>query len=218
MRLSTFGPDENLRHTFMTITELVYRHALAILWSAGHQPSRSQRISLQSDAWKVPAPKHYPLETQGLMDAACALLRLHGYDPDPTKPVEQALPEIQQLITSTPMAGHAVRLTGKWFIKGPGTIFTLSSTDTPGRLKIGCGSHYMTEDGLVSLSAGGPSSARGLRTECLVATGEIMRVQFWRFHLSPEANGGVYFTRPAAIWEWDGDEAAFSNLSNELAA
>lgn len=197
----------------MTITDLVYHRALAMLWSAGHAPSRSQRVSMQCAAMRHSPGPNWPLDQQLMTDAACALLATFGYAPDASKPYDEALPEVTIMHRHSPAPGHAVRIVGDggWMGVKQGEILTLSSTDERGRLKIGSGRHYLTEDGAVSLSSGGPGSIGGLRTDVLGRTDETMRRRFWRFHLSPEANGGVDFTRPVPVWTWDGDGAAFDH-------
>jgi len=197
----------------MSFKALIYRRALAMLWSAGHAPSSAQRSRMEHDARAIPLQETWPVSESAFNEAASRLLAKHGYLADPSKPYDQALPETQSLGWHRPRPGDAVRLVGDrgWFILPKGEIMTLSSCDAPGRLRIGKGGHYRTEKGSVSLSAGGPSSARGLRTEVLGKTDEFRRMEFWRFHQTAEANGGVYFSRPARVWTWDGDEAGFSD-------
>lgn len=203
----------------MTVSDLVYRRALAMLWSAGHEPTRSQRMRMQGDAYKVGLPDDWLVRKEALNESAARLLAMYGYAADPTRAYDEALPEVQSIHRYAPLAGHAVRIEGDggWMGVKRGDVLVLSSCDERRRLRVGRGRHYRTEEGAVSLSSGGPGSIVGLRTEVLVPTSETIRIPFWRFHLSPEANGGVDFTRPAPVWTWDGDEAAFREPMAEAA-
>lgn len=195
---------------------LVHKRALGMIWSAGLAPTREERWRLKSAAWR-----HQPsdLWKNGAIDqAACDLLEEMGYRPDRHAPWDLVLAEAGPARTTTPLAGDALRLTGRWSILPVGTIMTLSSTDTPGGFRIGRGGHYMNHDGGVSLSCGGPSTHLALAVGALVATGEVVRLPFWRFADLPGAGEGVDFTRPVALWEWNGDEADFIVPTTELAA
>jgi hypothetical protein len=203
----------------MTISAMVYKRALAMLWSAGHAPTRSQRIRMQGEAWRVPLAEDWLMRRPAVNEAAADLLLRFGYLADATRPYDEALPETQTMHDYAPMPGHAVRITGDkgWMGVEKGDLMTLSSCSEQGRLHIGRGHHTLSESGSVSLSNGGPSSMLGLRTAVLGRTDEIVRMRFWRFHLSPEANGGVDFTRPVPVWTWDGDASAFDELMAEAA-
>lgn len=198
----------------MTLSDLVYRTALSALWSAGHRPSRSQRINMQSKSWRHSPAADWPLDPKAMSTAACGLLREFGYDARPSGHVHEMLPEVDTVLRHSPAAGHAVRIVGEggWMGVKPGDLMTLSSNGDRGRLHIGRGHHYMTEEGSVSLSSGGPGSMIGLRTGVLGRTDETVRMGFWRFHGLPEANGGVEFSRPVPVWTWDGSESSFDDL------
>lgn len=200
----------------MNIDDLVHKCALSILWSAGHDPSRSQRISMQSRSYAHGPTPDWPMRKEALVEAACSLLREFGYAPDASKGVDHALPEVRIMTRHGPAAGHAVMVDGDggWMGVRRGDVLTLSSNDDASRLHIGKGVHTMHNgpDGGVSLSSGGPSSMIGIRKDALRRTDRTVRLRFWRFRGLPEANGGVDFTRPVPVWEWDGDERAFNDL------
>lgn len=167
---------------------------------------------MQCAAWRHGPSEDWLIRPQAMNEAASSLLRDFGYAPDPTRPFDEALPEVLIMHRHSPAPGHAVRVVGSkgWMGVEEGRMLTLSSTDERGRLKIGSGRHYLTEEDSVSLSSGGPGSIGGLRTSVLGRTDETVRMPFWRFHQQREANGGVDFTRPVPVWTWDGDGAAFA--------
>ncbi len=196
---------------------MVRNHAMGILLSAGLNPEREERRRLSNAAWR------HPITRYGASDAvhgpACDLLEELGYDPDRDAEHHLALPECGLARTDpSPIAGDAVRLTGRWSIAMPGTIMTLSSCDVPGGLRIGRGGHYMGDDGTVSLTVGGPSSYLALDVSRLVPTGLVVRRPFWRFFDLAGPDQGVDFTRPVALWEWNGSDADFIHHEEELAA
>lgn len=200
----------------MNIEDMVHKCALSILWSAGHDPSRSQRIAMQSKAYRHNPGADWIIRKEAMVEAACSLLREFGYAPDPSKGVDLALPEVRITSTHGPLPGHAVLIDGDggWMGVRRGDMLVLSSNDDRDRLHVGRGRHTMHggPDGGVSLSSGGPGSIIGIRKDALRRTGETTRVQFWRFRGLPEANGGVDFTRPAPVWAWDGDDRAFDEI------
>jgi len=204
----------------MTTYDLIYRRALAMLWSAGHEPSRSDRIRLQSEAWKISLAPDWLSRKAALNEAAAELLGAFGHDADATVEYDVALPYVGTARSgAAPVAGDAVRVTGEggWMGVEQGQLLVLTPCHLDGRMNVGRGRHYLNENGSVSLSSGGPASIIGLRTEVLVPTTETIRIGFWRFHLSPEANGGVDFTRPVGVWNWDGDESAFDDVLGRAA-
>lgn len=203
----------------MTLSDLVYRRALAILWSAGHEPTRAHRLRMQSAAWRHEVAADWPMRDQAVTQAACGLLGTMGYAPDASAPWLEAMPFVGDLLRHAPAPGHVVRIDGEggWMGVKSGDMLTLSSCGERGRLMIGKGRHHETGTGSVSLSSGGPGSIVGLRTEVLRRTDETVRAWFWRFHMSPEANGGVDYARLVPVWTWDGDASAFDGVA-ELAA
>lgn len=200
--------------------DLIYRRALAMLWSAGHEPSVADRIAMRSAAWNVTLASDWLMRKAALNEAAAILLRGFGHEADDTVEFDVALPYIGGTRPNTvPVAGDAVRITGEggWMGVRKGQLLVLTGCHLEGRMNVGCGRHHLYENGLVSLSSGGPASIIGLRTEVLGRTDQTIRVGFWRFHLHPEANGGVDFTRPVNLWEWDGAESAFDDVIGKAA-
>lgn len=199
-----------------TMAALVHKRALGMLWSAGLAPTREERSRLRSETWR-----HQPADcwkSGAVQDSTCDLLEACGYAPDRSAAWDLAFAETTTLVTSTPAAGHALRLTAPWSIAPKGAIMTLSSIDRTGGFRIGRGGHYMDHDGHVHLTSGGPSTATALDVRAMVPTGEIVRMPFWRFADLAGPGEGVDFTRPVALWEWDGDEADFLDRPMELAA
>ena len=195
---------------------LVHKRALGMLWSSGRAPSAEERARLRNDAWR-----HRPADLcsgDAVQTSACDLLEQAGYAPDRGAAWDLALPEVAAPHLAAPKAGHALRLTARWSIAPAGTVLTLSSTDVLGGFRIGRGGHYMEHDGRVRLSCGGPSSFLALDVRAMVPTGEIVRMPFWRFAELPGAGEGVDFTRPVAVWEWDGDDADFLERATRMAA
>lgn len=204
----------------MTTSDLIYRRALAMLWSAGHEPTRDDRFAMRSKAWNVSLAPDWLTRRAALNEAAATLLREFGHQADATVEFDVALPYVGAARPNdVPTPGDAVRITGEdgWNGVPRGGILVLTGCHIESRMNVGRGHHHLHESGLVNLSSGGPASIIGLRTEVLVRTDETVRMGFWRFHLSPEANGGVDFTRPVNLWEWDGAESAFDDVIGRAA-
>jgi hypothetical protein len=175
---------------------------------------------MQTQAYKYPLPADWIMSSERSLNAsACSMLRDFGYAADADKPFYEALPEVCTVTRYAPQPGDLVEVdgTGGWMGVKPGEKLMLSSCDAPRRLNIGKGHHYKTEEGQVSLSNGGPSSIVGMRTEVLRRSDRIERASYWRFHLNPEASGGVDFSRPVSVWLWDGSPTAFAQDFQEAA-
>jgi hypothetical protein len=198
------------------LADLVHKRALGMMWSAGLTPSREERARLRSEAWR-----HQPSDCwkeDAIRSSACDLLEAMGHATNREAAWDLAIREATDVDPSRPRAGHALRLTGRWSIAPEGAVLTLSSTGRTDGFRIGRGGHYMDHDGHVHLTCGGPSSALALDVKAMKPTGEIVRLPFWRFADLPGAGEGVDFTRPVALWEWNGDEADFLDRITELAA
>jgi hypothetical protein len=175
---------------------------------------------MQMQAYNYPLPAGWFLSNEKPLNAAaCSMLRDFGYAADPDKPLSEALPEVCSITRHGPRPGDLVEVDGNggWMGVKPGDKLMLASCDSPRRLNIGRGHHYKTEQGQVSLSNGGPSSIIGMRTEVLRRSERIERASYWRFHLNPEASGGVEFSRPVSVWLWDGSPKAFDKELQEAA-
>lgn len=198
------------------ITGAIGRRALAMLWSAGVATPPEERRRILTAAWSHRTGDEWT--EAGLHGSACRLLQACGHSPGPSLPWEKAIREVVAPRGPAPRSGDAVRLTAPWSIVPAGGILTLSDAGRTDGFRIGRGGHYMEHDGQVHLTAGGPSTHLALDATALVPTGETVRRPFWRFADLPGPGQGVDFTRPVALWEWDGDQTRFLTEPQRIAA
>lgn len=197
----------------MSVARLIHHRALAILWSAGLDVPMRERSRIGSAAMGVALDPGWISRPQAVTEAACRLLASFGYECDPTKEWADAMAAIEVGFRDAPTAGDAVLVDGDggWMGVRRGQSLVLSDLDGT-HLRIGAGSHRITEGGMIVMTSGGPASIGAFDLTALRPTDEIARVPMWRFSSLPAAGEGVEFVRRARRWLWDGAEAALTPL------